>query len=189
MTLGSHVLQIGELPIESGMLTKSLDEAQRKVPSDTFLCRLPCLAHTACCMVPSVWCCSSEATPNPAPYITAATLGIVSTNQTHITEGLLRCTAHWSADPVHQICTLCASCHLHALTRTTGCAQVEAYFFDQRRQLFEYDQVLNTQRDKVYGQRRRALLSRDLSPQMLEFAERTVDDILEVLLRFFAPSF
>jgi preprotein translocase subunit SecA len=57
---------------------------------------------------------------------------------------------------------------------------VEAYFFDQRRQLFEYDQVLNTQRDKVYGQRRRALLSKDLSKQMLEFAERTVDDILEV---------
>lgn len=41
-------------------------------------------------------------------------------------------------------------------------------------------QVLNTQRDKVYGQRRRALLSRDLSPQMTEFAERTVDDVLEV---------
>lgn len=57
--------------------------------------------------------------------------------------------------------------------------KVEAYFFDQRRQLFEYDQVLNTQRDKVYGQRRRALLSKDLSPQMIEFAERTVDDILE----------
>lgn len=66
---------------------------------------------------------------------------------------------------------------------------MEAYFFDQRRQLFEYDQVLNTQRDKVYGQRRRALLSRDLSPQMLEFAERTVDDILEVLLRLYEPAF
>lgn len=44
-------------------------------------------------------------------------------------------------------------------------------------------QVLNTQRDKVYGQRRRALLSRDLSPQMTEFAERTVDDVLEVSRR------
>ena len=31
---GHHLLQIGELPIESGMLTKSLDEAQRKVPID-----------------------------------------------------------------------------------------------------------------------------------------------------------
>ena len=48
-----------------------------------------------------------------------------------------------------------------------------------RRQLWEYDQVLNTQRDRVYGERRRALESDDLSVQMVEYAERTVDDILE----------
>ena len=58
--------------------------------------------------------------------------------------------------------------------------QVEAYFFDIRRQLFEYDQVLNTQRGKVYRERRRALESNDLQSQMLEYAERTIDDILEV---------
>jgi len=58
---------------------------------------------------------------------------------------------------------------------------VESYFFDMRRQLWEYDQVLNTQRDRVYGERRRALESDDLSAQMVEYAERTVDDILEVL--------
>ena len=40
--------------------------------------------------------------------------------------------------------------------------------------------MLNTQRDKVYLERRRALLSADLSPLLLEYAERTVDDILEV---------
>ena len=40
--------------------------------------------------------------------------------------------------------------------------------------------MLNTQRDKVYLERRRALLSRDLSPLITEYAERTVDDILEV---------
>jgi preprotein translocase subunit SecA len=57
--------------------------------------------------------------------------------------------------------------------------KVESYFFDIRRQLFEYDQVMNTQRDKVYGERRRALLASDLSKQMVEYAERTVDDILE----------
>ena len=50
---------------------------------------------------------------------------------------------------------------------------------DIRRQLWEYDQVLNSQRDKVYAERRRALLARDLSPLMLEYAQRTVDDILE----------
>ena len=57
---------------------------------------------------------------------------------------------------------------------------MESYFFDIRRQLFEYDQVLNTQRDRVYGERRRALESDNLSAQMIEYAERTVDDILEV---------
>jgi hypothetical protein len=40
--------------------------------------------------------------------------------------------------------------------------------------------VLNSQRDKVYAERRRALLARDLAPLMLEYAQRTVDDILEV---------
>ena len=57
--------------------------------------------------------------------------------------------------------------------------KVEAYFFDARRQLFEFDQVLNTQRDRVYGERRRALLAADLSPLYEEYAARTVDDILE----------
>lgn len=49
-----------------------------------------------------------------------------------------------------------------------------------RRNLFEYDQVVNTQRDKVYAERRRALQAADLRPLMLEYAERTADDILEV---------
>ena len=34
-------------------------------------------------------------------------------------------------------------------TNLAVCIQVESYFFDIRRQLFEYDQVMNTQRDKV----------------------------------------
>ncbi|KAI3428100.1 hypothetical protein D9Q98_006483 [Chlorella vulgaris] len=57
--------------------------------------------------------------------------------------------------------------------------KVEAYFYDIRKQLFEYDQVLNTQRDKVYSERRRALQAPDLTPVMAEYAEKTMDDILE----------
>ena len=49
-----------------------------------------------------------------------------------------------------------------------------------RKNLFEYDQVLNTQRDKVYSLRRQALVAPDLREQMLEFSARTMDDILEV---------
>lgn len=48
------------------------------------------------------------------------------------------------------------------------------------RNLFEYDQVVNTQRDKVYAERRRALLTSDLTPLIIEYAEKTADDILEV---------
>ena len=33
---------------------------------------------------------------------------------------------------------------------------------------------------QVYGERRRALMAQDLSSQLVEYAERTVDDILEV---------
>lgn len=36
------------------------------------------------------------------------------------------------------------------------------------------------QRDKVYAERRRALEASDLTPLMIEYAERTIDDILEV---------
>jgi preprotein translocase subunit SecA len=57
--------------------------------------------------------------------------------------------------------------------------KVESYFYDIRKQLFEYDQVLNTQRDRVYYDRRAALEAVDLSPLMVEYAEQTVDDILE----------
>lgn len=67
------------------------------------------------------------------------------------------------------------------LTKSLNEAQrkVEAYFFDIRKQLNDYDEVLNTQRQKVYSDRRRALVSSSLEAVMLEYAERTVDDILE----------
>ena len=57
--------------------------------------------------------------------------------------------------------------------------KVEAYFYDIRRQLWEFDQVLNTQRDRLYAERRRALLAPSLGPLFEEYAQRTVDDILE----------
>ncbi|KAL3652979.1 Protein translocase subunit SA1, chloroplastic [Castilleja foliolosa] len=67
------------------------------------------------------------------------------------------------------------------LTKALDEAQrkVENYFFDIRKQLFEYDEVLNSQRDRVYTERRRALESDDLQPLLTEYAELTMDDILE----------
>ena len=57
--------------------------------------------------------------------------------------------------------------------------KVEAYFYDIRRQLWEFDQVLNTQRDRLYAERRRALLATSLDSLFEDYARRTVDDILE----------
>ncbi|PNW75221.1 hypothetical protein CHLRE_12g517900v5 [Chlamydomonas reinhardtii] len=61
----------------------------------------------------------------------------------------------------------------------TAQKRVEAYFFDIRKNLFDYDQVVNTQRDKIYAERRKALLAPDLAQMMREYAEKTADDILE----------
>lgn len=68
------------------------------------------------------------------------------------------------------------------LTKALDEAQrkVENYFFDIRKQLFEYDEVLNSQRDRVYAERRRALESNNLQSLLIEYAELTMDDILEV---------
>lgn len=67
------------------------------------------------------------------------------------------------------------------LTKALDEAQrkVENYFFDIRKQLFEYDEVLNSQRDRVYAERRRALVSDNLESLLIEYAELTMDDILE----------
>ncbi|KAH9313111.1 hypothetical protein KI387_028146, partial [Taxus chinensis] len=67
------------------------------------------------------------------------------------------------------------------LTKALDEAQkkVENYFFEIRKNLFEYDEVLNSQRERVYTERRRALEADNLQPQLIEYAELTMDDILE----------
>ncbi|XP_056159600.1 protein translocase subunit SECA1, chloroplastic isoform X2 [Syzygium oleosum] len=76
------------------------------------------------------------------------------------------------------------------LTKALDEAQrkVENYFFDIRKQLFEYDEVLNSQRDRVYAERRRALESDDLQSLIIEYAELTMDDILEANVGPDAPA-
>ncbi|KAL1321450.1 hypothetical protein HN51_066268 [Arachis hypogaea] len=67
------------------------------------------------------------------------------------------------------------------LTKALDKAQrkVENYFFDIRKQLFEYDEVLNSKRDHVYTERRRALESEYLQSHLIEYAELTMSDIIE----------
>eukprot|EP00747_Dinoflagellata_sp_TGD_P149583 gnl/TRDRNA2_/TRDRNA2_177029_c1_seq1.p2 gnl/TRDRNA2_/TRDRNA2_177029_c1~~gnl/TRDRNA2_/TRDRNA2_177029_c1_seq1.p2 ORF type:complete len:223 (+),score=7.78 gnl/TRDRNA2_/TRDRNA2_177029_c1_seq1:2151-2819(+) len=60
--------------------------------------------------------------------------------------------------------------------------KVEAYFFDIRKNLFEYDRVLDTQRDRIYAERRQGLLATDLTAKMEHYVTETMDDILEANL-------
>lgn len=64
------------------------------------------------------------------------------------------------------------------LTKSLESAQkkVEAYYYDARKQLFEYDEVLNYQRQAIYSERRRILASHNLKNWMLQYAETTIKD-------------
>jgi len=60
--------------------------------------------------------------------------------------------------------------------------KVETYYYDIRKQVFEYDEVMNNQRKAVYAERRRVLEGRALKQQVIGYGERTIDDIVEAYL-------
>lgn len=64
------------------------------------------------------------------------------------------------------------------LSKSLDSAQkkVEAYYYDARKQLFEYDEVLNYQRQAIYSERRRILSSQNLKNWVLQYAETTIKD-------------
>ena len=67
------------------------------------------------------------------------------------------------------------------LTRSLEGAQkkVETYYYDIRKQVFEYDEVMNNQRKAVYAERRRVLEGRELKKQVIGYGELTMEDIVE----------
>ncbi len=67
------------------------------------------------------------------------------------------------------------------LTRSLEGAQkkVETFYYDARKQVFEYDEVMNNQRRAIYAERRRVLEGRDLREQVLDYATRTMDEIVD----------
>jgi len=67
------------------------------------------------------------------------------------------------------------------LTRSLKGAQkkVETYYFDIRKQVFDYDQVMNNQRRAIYAERRRVLKGDQLKQQVLSYGERTMEDIVD----------
>ncbi|MDF5712844.1 MAG: preprotein translocase subunit SecA [Rhizonema sp. NSF051] len=67
------------------------------------------------------------------------------------------------------------------LTRSLEGAQrkVETYYYDIRKQVFEYDEVMNNQRRAIYAERGRVLKGEDLKEQVIKYAEKTMDDIVD----------
>jgi preprotein translocase subunit SecA len=70
------------------------------------------------------------------------------------------------------------------LNRSLESAQkkVEAYYYDARKQLFEYDEVLNYQRQAIYFERRRILEADNLRNWIIQYAESTVLDYFNIYL-------
>ena len=55
--------------------------------------------------------------------------------------------------------------------------KVEAFYFDTRKQLFEYDQALNIQRNNVYAERRRIFEQESVRNWLMNYAERSCNDL------------
>ncbi len=70
------------------------------------------------------------------------------------------------------------------LTRSLESAQkkVETYYYDIRKQVFEYDEVMNNQRKAVYSERLRVLQGIDLKRQVIGYGERTMSEIVEAYI-------
>jgi len=76
------------------------------------------------------------------------------------------------------------------LTRSLEGAQrkVETYYYDIRKQVFEYDEVMNNQRRAIYAERRRVLEGQDLKEQVVKYAEKTMEDIVDAYVNPELPS-
>ena len=53
--------------------------------------------------------------------------------------------------------------------------KVELHHFDMRKHVLEYDDVMNVQRENIYGQRRQILEGVDLRQTIISFLSETVD--------------
>jgi preprotein translocase subunit SecA len=76
------------------------------------------------------------------------------------------------------------------LTRSLEGAQkkVETYYYDIRKQVFEYDEVMNNQRRAIYAERRRVLEGFDLKEVVIKYAEKTMDEIVDYYINPELPS-
>ena len=63
------------------------------------------------------------------------------------------------------------------LTKQIESAQkrIESRNFDIRKHVLEYDNVMNRQREVIYGQRRRVLMGEDVHDSILKMADSVID--------------
>jgi len=68
------------------------------------------------------------------------------------------------------------------LTKSLNSAQkkVESYFYDIRKQLFEYDEVISNQRQAIYTERKKILESIFTRDCIIEYGENTIDEMLNL---------
>jgi preprotein translocase subunit SecA len=57
--------------------------------------------------------------------------------------------------------------------------RIENHFFEMRKHVLEYDDVLNAQREHIYGMRREILLGKDVSAEMRGFVRESVAEVVE----------
>ncbi len=60
--------------------------------------------------------------------------------------------------------------------------RVEAHNFDIRKQLLEYDNVMNKQREVIYAERRRILEGADLKSHIIEIIEELIEEAMDIYL-------
>jgi preprotein translocase subunit SecA len=60
--------------------------------------------------------------------------------------------------------------------------KVETFYYDTRKQVFEYDEVMNNQRRAIYAERRRVLEGYDLKEQVIQYAEKTMGEIVDAYI-------
>lgn len=60
--------------------------------------------------------------------------------------------------------------------------KVESYFYGIRKQLLEYDEVLSDQRQAVYSERNRILLSNNCRDSIIEYIEITINELVNKYL-------
>ncbi len=75
------------------------------------------------------------------------------------------------------------------LTRSLEGAQkkVETYYYDIRKQVFEYDEVMNNQRRAVYSERSRVLEGQGLKKQVIGYGEKTMNEIVDAYVNADLP--